>query len=127
MRERVGGGILYKKKKKKEILLLEKKARSIKCDVVNWDSMIFSVCKIKNLDMKENMLSQATSALRMPAPEIPGNPVNRARRPDSADNPKPGGASKKGSATAIDKVTLQTLSLGPLVGNLEENFQHDWD
>lgn len=29
-----------------------------------------------------------------------------------------GGASKEGSATAVDKVLLQTFSLGPLVENL---------
>ena len=61
----------------------------------------------------ENTLSYATSACKIPVPEIPGNPVNSARRPGSASGPKAESACKEGSATVVDKI-LQTLSLGPV-------------
>lgn len=56
MREReAGGGGEYFTRK--EILLLEKKAIYIKCDVVqNLHSMVFSVHKIKNFDMKNQWM-----------------------------------------------------------------------
>lgn len=65
--------------------------------------------------MDENMLSYtAASAFKIPVPEIPGNPVNSVRRSGSASSPTAEGASKKGSATVVDKMILQTLSLGPV-------------
>uniref|UniRef100_A0A8C0N1Y8 Uncharacterized protein n=1 Tax=Canis lupus familiaris TaxID=9615 RepID=A0A8C0N1Y8_CANLF len=73
----------------------------------------FQESDVRFLD--ENILSWAALAFKIPTPKIPGNSINSVKWPGSTGGLKAERISKEGSATAVDKVILQTLSLGPVL------------
>ena len=76
-------------------LIFESYKRKIEQILVLLKYIFLTLCADKSFDDEEsvdgNRPSSAASAFKVPAPKTSGNPVNSARKPDSAGGPKVGG------------------------------------